>query len=240
MNFTIGNTQIQFIKESKFHIVKIFNNNHIFISNLSGWLLTTQLSDSINIINTNTIEIRYKDTKSSNDMNDIKKPVLLSFLLKKQMKLLHYNQVSQLFKNSVDFINYLTSIDSPQTIGFFTSKDFIIVDGLFIFLNDNKIFDLDITNEKIVIDKYFNNRGFDSYFISPEFFNGNMIPRMIPKSSTYYSLGCLIIFCLFGNIPKPNERDIKNSIEGIIATKLYWCLLRCMELDSKKRQLYFI
>lgn len=252
MNFTIGNTQIQFIRESKLQVIRLYNQNETFLRNLSGWLLTTYLSENVKVIDTNTIEIRYKLNQqfalkdvagnvAKRQLSDIvKKPVLLTFLLKKQMKFLHYNQAVNLFKDIVDFLNYLKVINQPQSIAFFTPKDFIYVEGIFIFLNDTKVFDLDITRENIVIDKYFNKTGFDANFTSPEFFMENIIPRMLPLSSSYYSLGSLIIYVLFGSIPRKNQKDIKKRIEGIVATKLYWALVRCMELDWKNRHLYFI
>ena len=84
-------------------------------------------------------------------------------------------------------------------------------------------------------------------FSSPEVINLTKLPSKVDYRTSYYSLGALIIFCLFNvNIcfnkdPNPNPNPNTNTIlHPISYTKMYWFLKRCVLPNIKERVLLFI
>ena len=88
----------------------------------------------------------------------------------------------------------------------------------------------------LVISKPFNN----TIFLAPEIKNVKYLPCITSCSSTYYSLGVLLLYCMFGvnkEVEMLNAEQLMNPIKD---TKLYWFILRIICTDCKKRVLLFI
>lgn len=88
----------------------------------------------------------------------------------------------------------------------------------------------------LVISKPFNN----TIFLAPEIKNVKYLPCITSCSSTYYSLGVLLLYCMFGvnkELEMLNAEQLMNPIKD---TKLYWFILRIICTDCKKRVLLFI
>lgn len=75
-------------------------------------------------------------------------------------------------------------------------------------------------------------------FTAPEFSGINSLPVVIPHQAPYYSLGAIIIYCLFPNIDPRNIT--KEDMAPIKETKLFWFLLRATNDDPRKRRLLFV
>jgi hypothetical protein len=71
--------------------------------------------------------------------------------------------------------------------------------------------------------------------IAPEIQRLKTLPSWVSYKAAYYSLGSLIIFCLV----EDTGLD-KNVIEFIAHTKLYWFLLRCIDIEPSARLLLFV
>jgi serine/threonine protein kinase len=95
------------------------------------------------------------------------------------------------------------------------------------------------------------------FFMSPEILSIKELPHNICYKSSYYSLGCLIIYSLTPNVDFDNEFDNEfknefdnknemNNIEKIMdslsikGTKLFGLLKRCFLKEPIKRSIIFI
>lgn len=92
-------------------------------------------------------------------------------------------------------------------------------------------------------------------FVSPEILNIECIPASVSYRCFYYSLGALAVYCYFGinicdvdvgvNCDDLDETHLVYSkimdiLSPISDSKLYWCLLKCLCVDSNKRSLLFV
>ena len=92
-------------------------------------------------------------------------------------------------------------------------------------------------------------------FVSPEILNIECIPASVSYRCFYYSLGALAVYCYFGinicdldvgvNVDDLDDTHlvyskIMNILSPISDSKLYWCLLKCLCVDSNKRSLLFV
>ena len=79
-------------------------------------------------------------------------------------------------------------------------------------------------------------------FFSPEIMQIHFLPASISIHCFYYSLGALIVYCLFGK--KINGMDGRCDYEHVLApiaqTKLYWMLLKSLDTDCERRSLIYI
>ena len=75
-------------------------------------------------------------------------------------------------------------------------------------------------------------------FAAPEFSGIQSLPVLIPYQAPYYSLGALIIYCLFPNIDP--KHISKEDMAPIKESKLFWFLLRAIQDDPRKRRLLFV
>jgi hypothetical protein len=83
------------------------------------------------------------------------------------------------------------------------------------------------------------------YFSSPEIINVKKLPSKIHYKSCYYSLGLLVVFCLFNEyLLKGNEiltmKQIQNILQPIYLSKMYWFLMRCLDENVGERMLLYI
>jgi len=158
---------------------------------------------------------------------------LKELLKKKKNKLSYHHLVS--FTNQVG--NQYVNLEKDGYGKVFIDVDDIIVvhknetlqDSIFLCLglkDVNKIENLDI---KIDF-PYKKSR--NSTFFSPELKNGEVFPLKIKKTSCIFSLALLISFCINDKITLEN---IKESLSPIAETKLYYCLLRCLEEETYNR-----
>jgi len=72
-------------------------------------------------------------------------------------------------------------------------------------------------------------------FISPELYSQTTLPIFIPYYTINYSLAELGIFLLFKKRLQPKDNDnntYKSILEPIEGTKLYWFLLRALEIKT--------
>jgi len=79
-------------------------------------------------------------------------------------------------------------------------------------------------------------------FFSPEIMQIHFLPASISIHCFYYSLGALIVYCLFGKkIDGMDGRcDYEHVLAPIAQTKLYWLLLKSLDPDCERRSLIYI
>ena len=79
-------------------------------------------------------------------------------------------------------------------------------------------------------------------FCSPELLLVNSLPASVHYKTSYYSLGLLAIFCLFGYDGRcsSDSQQTLSVLEPILNTKLYFYLLRCLSVHAENRHLLFV
>jgi hypothetical protein len=79
-------------------------------------------------------------------------------------------------------------------------------------------------------------------FCSPELLRVDSLPASVHYKTSYYSLGLLAIFCLFGYDGRccSDLQQVYVSLQPILNTKLYFYLLRCLSLHAENRHLFFV
>ena len=79
-------------------------------------------------------------------------------------------------------------------------------------------------------------------FCSPELLRIDSLPASVHYKTSYYSLGLLAIFCLFGYDGRcsSDSQQTLSVLEPILNTKLYFYLLRCLSLHAENRHLFFV
>jgi len=157
-------------------------------------------------------------------------------------------------KNHIDLCNYekilrmigclSSQIQYLEKRGYsflgFGLEDIIVVDDIHFFIISNKhLVSFDKNNLTISMMNPF----VKPIFSSPEVIELIKLPGKIFLDSCYYSLGALVVFCLFdvyvfkGNEIK-NEKEIEAVLKPIAQTKMYWFLKRCFWKKGKRKLLY--
>jgi len=123
----------------------------------------------------------------------------------------------------------------------FGLEDILVIDDIHFFIVSNKhLVSFEKNNFTISIMTPF----VKPIFSSPEVIELIKLPGKIFVDSCYYSLGALVVFCLFdvymfkGNEIK-NEKEIEEVLKPIAQTKMYWFLKRCFWKKGKRKLLYF-
>lgn len=160
---------------------------------------------------------------------------LPSFLTKKQNKLT-YNLAVLLAHHLKLFIE-LAEHDK-KTLTYIDLDDIVVIDEkTFLFVNYDKLVPLSENNTiKLFepIDKKVD-------FISPELQKVKQLPSIVDSRTVYFSLGLLVVFCLFGEKIVINEKtDFKKIFPLIYYTPLYWFIVRSLEIEPSARNLVFM
>ena len=210
------------------------NNTHYTLEGNTNCLYLNELF--ISLIDTNLLSSAFI---GNNQLHFHAQSVILldDFLLNKTINYGYEDALFTMYSLSKQIISLE---NMGLTFYAFGPKDIIVVNNTYFFLlNTNKLFLIENNNLTFLtpISK--------PYFASPELLNIHTLPSSISFKSIYYSLGVLIIQCLFNNyILKGNEIKSDEEIDAIIKpikeTKLYWCLKRCLEIDTNDRYLLFI
>ena len=147
--------------------------------------------------------------------------------------------------NYVDCLNLIDSLRNQimylermnySFYNLYTEKIIVIDYQHFLYIGDTDILEIKENNDSknIVFLKPFRKRG----FISPEVGVIQSLPCNIDYRAVYYSLALLVYYSLFGEEWKPNIND--KNLETICYTKLYWFLLRNLNYEPCKRNIYYI
>ena len=158
----------------------------------------------------------------------------LSEYLLENDELLSYEKILNIIHTLSIQINFLYD----KKYGFYgiDLNDVIVInDDIFIIINNEKLLKLDKhddDNELLIINKMIN----VPLFNNPEILQIQELPAKINHKCIYYSLGLLIIYCMFGKfkVEKEKEMEISENIKSISSTKLYFFLERCLNnLDER-------
>lgn len=120
----------------------------------------------------------------------------------------------------------------------FDLDDVLVINGsIFFVANTRYLLDIEETNI------HFYSPIRLPYFSSPEVAKLTTLPSKVNYRSNYYSLGSLILFCLFNvHIPFGLQmgKNVDTQLQSLCNTKMYWFLKRCFLPNSEKRILLYI
>ena len=174
------------------------------------------------------------------------KVIKLSDLIKNRY--LDYWNLVSLFVCMMDQINFLYN----ENIGilFFDLDNIIAIETdpkekfyKFAYVSADYLFEID--ENVMLVSKSFDKKR-KSIFLSPELITLNHLPFEVHFKTCYFSLAMLISYCINGervNLLKPitwKVDDYKKILEPINNTKLFWALLRCLEIEPDDRFLLWI
>ena len=160
----------------------------------------------------------------------------LSLFLNKKQNKLTYN-LSVLLAHHLKLFIELAENDN-KTLTYLDLDDIVVIDEkTFLFVNYVKMVPLLENNTTKVFEPV--NKKID--FISPELQKVKELPSTIHSRSVYFSLGLLVVFCLFGEKIAVNEKtDFKKLLPLIYYTPLYWFIIRSLEIEPWARSLVFM
>lgn len=146
--------------------------------------------------------------------------------------------VNKMWDSYVDLIDCLSKqMLYLKNLGYgfygFGMKDILTIDDKYIIINNDVLKELH--NDYIIIDSLIEK----PYFSSPEIINMKVLPSRVYYSCEFYSLGSLLVYCLFGK-HLFIEEDVDRVLFPITNTKIYWFIKRCIHEDVKKRSLLLI
>tara|TARA_Y100000590_G_scaffold461553_1_gene623408 strand:- start:1247 stop:1921 length:675 start_codon:yes stop_codon:yes gene_type:complete len=157
-------------------------------------------------------------------------------------KRISYNLCKTLFLNIGEQYEYLEK-DKYGNL-FLNDDDIIFIDynkeekdytKCFLYLNTEHF--SPIIDNKIKIKFPFKK---DNLYLSPEMSAIKSFPIEISTKSIYYSIAMLVINIFSPFKTKNTIENIKEHIEEITETKLYWALLRCLEINPEDRFYLYI
>ena len=229
----------------------IFKNEYIEIQKLneSQYKLVIKkkpFPNYIKLLNKFTWEV-LKHKKNKNEITFTAYSILsLEDTRKRAKNYIDYYLAEQLFRAGKDIINYL---EGKYSITNFDMEDFIFIRGndpqfkafssnpavVCLFVNFDKI--MPVVNGQLEITSPLKK---DKFF-SPEMKSIQSLPAYISVHSAYYSLGSLISYLLTDKFPPTDSCEAyKNHLSDIEDSKLYWALLRCLQVNPVNRYLLFI
>ena len=164
---------------------------------------------------------------------------------------LSINIISQMIANLAMQLNYLISKESRTILGYAPENIIVINQKKFAFLGSEFVSKIE-ENNNIQISYPFTSSDF---FISPELLKINTLPSYVHYKTSYFSLGCLVLYALSSddNFYKEYLKETKETKEtkckilidylnslSIKNTKIYWLLSRCLVEEPENRSILFI
>ena len=142
-----------------------------------------------------------------------------------------YNIATKFTLDLVRQILYLE--ENGMTYSYLAPQDILVIDNdVFLILNQGNIYEIE--GNKIKIDKPYN----VSDFMSPKIKKNKVLPLKVDFTEVYYSVGSLLVYCLF-NISIKENSELRSVLGPIYATRLYWFIDKCLIKDPRKRKLMF-
>ena len=230
----IGDSIIQISKKK---IVKIISENRSRCKYLYDYLPLENL----------TILENTKDMKNDRQTISFKaQEISLFSTYFKSKKILLYSDAKQLFIDLQHLIEKLKNHN--YGIPHLAMDDILVIKTIdkiseeinisFMFLNINKVHT--IYNDEFIIELPVDEI---NTFCVPNLMNLKTLPQKVHYKSSFYAICIFIISCLTGeklNIISVNYETLKNKIDFILETKLYWALLRGIYTEPDERFLLFI
>ena len=164
---------------------------------------------------------------------------------------LSINLAANMISSLTQQLSHLITKESQTIIGYAPENIIVINDETFAFLDSELVADIDpVGKEMAIISCPFK---VTDFFASPETLKIKELPSYVHYKTSYFSLGCLLLFALTGGrlegedfykeyLKELNCEKIHEYLNQLHFknTKLYWLLSRCLVEDPEKRSILFI
>jgi hypothetical protein len=149
-------------------------------------------------------------------------------------------------------LSHLIKSESQTIIGYAPENIIVINDQTFAFLDSELVAEIEpVGKEMATISCPFK---VTDFFASPEILKIKELPSYVHYKTSYFSLGCLLLYALTGDRLSLEEDFYKEYLKELNCekiheyltrlhfknTKLYWLLSRCLVEEPKKRSILFI
>ena len=162
-------------------------------------------------------------------------------------KIVSINLVAKMLSSLSDQLSHIISCESKTIIGY-SGADVIVIDGEnFAFLDPELVADIGGEgNDLAIISSPFNIRDF---FASPELLIIKELPSQVHYKTSYFSLGCLLLYALTSSdnfyteyLKEKKCAKLDEYLNQLYFknTKFYWLLSRCLVEEPEKRGILFI
>ena len=163
-----------------------------------------------------------------------------------------YNDILKMIYHLTNQLKYVVENENMSFIGYNPENIIVFDNNKFAYISSEHLFKM---NDGFISVTYPFTK--TDFFMSPEILSIKELPHNICYKSSYYSLGCLIIYSLIPNVDFENEfgnefgnefenENNMNNIEKIMdslsikGTKLFGLLKRCFFKEPFKRSIIFI
>ena len=144
---------------------------------------------------------------------------------------LDYNIATKLTLDLVRQILYLE--ENKIAFSYLDPQDIIVLNNdIFLILNQSNMYSIE--DNKIVINKPYD----ISAFMAPKIKTNTVLPLKIYFTEVYYSIGVLLVYCLFNKMIE-GRTELRKALGPIYATRLYWFIDKCLIKEPHKRRLMF-
>jgi len=161
-------------------------------------------------------------------------------------KNLRIHVAARMLENLATQLKYVITIHSQSFMGY-SPENIIVIDGnKFAYISQEYLSYIQEDNERILMSFPFSPIDF---FVSPEQLIITELPAYIHYKTSYYSLGCLVIYSLSNNddfLKDENDKTIHEKFNdqldslSIVESKMYWLLKNCLLEDPLERKILFI
>ena len=190
--------------------------------------------------NINKYNNYYKALSNILNIKSVKNKMILNqsnmVSLSKYMKDVVIEDVNLLFKNMKLILEGLEK--DGKCIYLLEVNDFMVIKrndiNMILWLNVDK--SVELKGDNMMIDFPFSK---GNKYLSPELKKIEKIPNVISKKSIYYSLG-LLMLNMINKFDRVENIDVNNHMKMINNSKLYFSLLRCLEIDEEERYYLWI
>jgi hypothetical protein len=157
---------------------------------------------------------------------------------------LSINLAANMISNLSAQLSHLITKESQTIIGYAPENIIVINANTFAFLDSELVADIDpVGKEMATISCPFN---VTDFFASPELLKITELPSYVHYKTSYFSLGCLLLYALTECKEDFYKEYFKDKSYECLTklhfknTKLYWLLSRCLVEEPEKRSILFI
>ena len=159
--------------------------------------------------------------------------------------ILSINLAAKMISSLTAQLSHLINSESQTILGYAPENIIVINDNTFAFLDSELLAYIDpVGKEMATISCPFNTTDF---FASPEMLKIKELPSQVHYKTSYFSLGCLLLFALTEGSFALTEGRNAGALGNFALTqlhfkntKLYWLLSRCLVEEPEKRSILFI
>ena len=166
-------------------------------------------------------------------------------------KTLSINLAANMISSLTQQLSHLITKESQTIIGYAPENIIVLNGNTFAFLDSELVAEIDpVGKEMATISCPFK---VTDFFASPEILKITELPSYVHYKTSYFSLGCLLLYALTEGrlegddfykeyLKELNCEKINEYLTGLHFknTKLYWLLSRCLVEEPKKRSILFI